>query len=83
VDTAYTLRHFKLVLILAGMAIYGYLASAVVESIAHGVLTGAMAERRRRRMIERTTDHYIICGVPYIDGSGTGSAVAGGEAVAG
>ncbi len=51
-----------IVLILAGMAIYGYLASSVVELIAHGVLTGAMAERRRRRMIERTTDHYIICG---------------------
>jgi voltage-gated potassium channel len=51
-----------IVLILAGMAIYGYLASAIVELIAHGVLTGAMAERRRRRMIERITDHYIICG---------------------
>jgi len=51
-----------IVLILAGMAIYGYLASSVVELIARGVLTGAMAERRRRRMIERTTDHYIICG---------------------
>ena len=51
-----------ILLILAGMAIYGYLASAIVELIAHGVLTGAMAERRRRRMIERTRDHYIICG---------------------
>ncbi len=51
-----------IVLILAGMAIYGYLASAIVELIAHGVLTGAVAERRRRRMIERTSDHYIICG---------------------
>jgi voltage-gated potassium channel len=51
-----------IVLILAGMAIYGYLASALVELIAHGVLTGAVAERRRRRMIEQTSDHYIICG---------------------
>ncbi len=51
-----------IVLILAGMAIYGYLASAIVELIAHGVLTGAMAERRRRRMIEKISDHYIICG---------------------
>ena len=51
-----------IVLVLAGMAIYGYLASAIVELIAHGVLTGTMAERRRRRMIERTSDHYIICG---------------------
>jgi len=51
-----------IVLILAGMAIYGYLASSVVELIAHGVLTGAMSERRRRRMVDRTKDHYIICG---------------------
>ncbi len=51
-----------IVLILAGMAIYGYLASAIVELIAHGVLTGAMSERRRRRMIEKISDHYIICG---------------------
>jgi voltage-gated potassium channel len=51
-----------ILLILAGMAIYGYLASALVELIAHGVLTGAMAERRRRRVIERLSDHYIICG---------------------
>jgi voltage-gated potassium channel len=51
-----------IVLILAGMAIYGYLASALVELIAHGVLTGAIAERRRRRVIERMSDHYIICG---------------------
>jgi voltage-gated potassium channel len=51
-----------IVLILAGMAIYGYLASSIVELIAHGVLTGTMSERRRRRVIDRISDHYIICG---------------------
>jgi voltage-gated potassium channel len=51
-----------IVLIFVGMAIYGYLASALVEMIARGVVTGAIAERRRRRMIERKSDHYIICG---------------------
>jgi voltage-gated potassium channel len=51
-----------IVLILAGMAIYGYLASSLVELIAHGVLTGAIAERRRRHVIERMSDHFIICG---------------------
>jgi voltage-gated potassium channel len=51
-----------ILLVLAGMAIYGYLASAIVELIAHGVLTGTMSERRRRRVIERMSDHYIICG---------------------
>src|SRR5437588_318705 len=36
--------------------------AVVVEAIARGVLTGALAERRRRRAIERLRDHYIICG---------------------
>ena len=36
--------------ILAGMAIYGYLASAIVELIAHGVLTGVLTERRKKRV---------------------------------
>ena len=51
-----------IVLVLAGVAIYGYLASAIVELIAHGVLTGAVSERRRRRMIDNMAGHYIICG---------------------
>jgi voltage-gated potassium channel len=51
-----------IVLILAGMAIYGYLASAIVELIAHGVLTGAVSERRRRRVIDAISEHYIVCG---------------------
>jgi voltage-gated potassium channel len=51
-----------IVLILAGMAIYGYLASALVELIANGVFTGAMAERRRSKVIDKIRDHYIICG---------------------
>ena len=51
-----------ILLILAGMAIYGYLASAIVELIAHGVLTGAVSERRRHRVIDKIRDHYIVCG---------------------
>ena len=51
-----------IVLILAGMAIYGYLVSAIVEVIAHGVLSGAVGDRRRRRMIQKLEGHYIICG---------------------
>lgn len=50
------------VVILAGMAIYGYLASAIVELIAHGVLTGVLSERRKNRVIRGLRDHYIICG---------------------
>src|SRR4029077_15226868 len=51
-----------ILLVLAGMAIYGYLASAIVELIAHGVLTGVLTERRKNRVIRGLRDHYIICG---------------------
>jgi len=53
---------FTIFLLLAGVAIFAYIAGAIVEMIANGVLTGAWAERRRRRAIDRLRDHYIICG---------------------
>jgi len=53
---------FTIGLLLAGVAIFAYIAGAIVEMIARGVLTGAWAERRRRRAIDRLRDHYIICG---------------------
>ena len=51
-----------IVVILAGMAIYGYLASSIVELIAQGVLGGVLTERRRNRVIRAMREHYIICG---------------------
>lgn len=53
---------FTIVLLLAGVAIFAYVAGAIVEVIARGVLGGAWAERRRRLTIERMRDHFIICG---------------------
>jgi voltage-gated potassium channel len=55
-------RGISIVLVLAGLTIFAYVASILVEGIAHGVFTGALAERRRRRTIEHLNDHYIICG---------------------
>jgi voltage-gated potassium channel len=55
-------RVVSIVLVLAGLTIFAYVATILVEGIAGGVLTGALAERRRRRAIERLSDHYIICG---------------------
>jgi voltage-gated potassium channel len=49
-------------LVLAGITIFAYIATVLVEGIAGGVFTGAIGERRRRRTIERLKDHYIICG---------------------
>jgi voltage-gated potassium channel len=53
---------FSIFLLLAGVAIFLYVAGTIVELIARGVLTGAWAERRKRVAIESLHDHFIICG---------------------
>jgi voltage-gated potassium channel len=55
-------RLFTIVLVLAGISIFAYVGSLVVEAIARGVVGGMWVERRRRRAIEALEDHYIICG---------------------
>ena len=49
-------------LVLAGISIFAYIGSLVVEAIARGVIGGLWAERRRRGAIEALHDHYIIWG---------------------
>jgi voltage-gated potassium channel len=49
-------------LVLAGLTIFAFIATILVEGIAGGIFTGAVAERRRQRRIEKLRDHYIICG---------------------
>ena len=55
-------RILSIFMVLAGVTIFAFVASTVVEGIARGVLTGEWAEQRRRRAIEKLRDHYIICG---------------------
>ena len=55
-------RLTSIVLVLAGLTIFAFIATILVEGIAGGIFTGAVAERRRRRRIEQLRDHYIICG---------------------
>jgi voltage-gated potassium channel len=55
-------RVVSILMVLAGVTIFAYVATMLVETIARGVVTGALAERRRRRAIERLENHYIICG---------------------
>ena len=50
-----------MLLLVAGVAIFGYVAAVGVEVIARAVLTGVIVERRRRRAIEARHDHLIIC----------------------
>jgi voltage-gated potassium channel len=55
-------RAISIVLVIAGLTIFAYVAAILVEGIAGGVFTGALAERRRWRTIEHLSGHYIICG---------------------
>jgi voltage-gated potassium channel len=55
-------RAVSIVLVLAGITIFAYIATVLVEGISGGVFTGAISERRRQRTINRLHDHYIICG---------------------
>jgi voltage-gated potassium channel len=55
-------RAVSMVLVVCGLTIIAYAGAVIVESIAGGVFTGVLAERRRERTIERLRDHFIICG---------------------
>ena len=55
-------RIVSLVLVVAGVTIIAYAGAVIFESIAGGVVTGALAERRRERTIQHLHDHFIICG---------------------
>jgi voltage-gated potassium channel len=55
-------RILTILMVLAGITIFAYVGSLVVEAIARGVLGGLWAERRRRGAIDKLRDHYIICG---------------------
>lgn len=53
---------FTVVLLLGGVAIFLYLAGAIVDLIAHGAISEAYAERKMRRAIDDLEGHAIICG---------------------
>ncbi|HZU20484.1 MAG TPA: TrkA family potassium uptake protein [Gaiellaceae bacterium] len=51
-----------ILVVLCGVAIFGYFAAQLFDEIAHGVLGGAWREKRRRKMIDELRDHIIVCG---------------------
>jgi voltage-gated potassium channel len=55
-------RIVSIVMVAAGLTIIGYAGAVIVETISGGVVSGALAERRRERAIEHLRDHFIICG---------------------
>ena len=48
--------------VLSGVAIFGYFAAQIFDSIAHSVMGGAWREKKRRKMIDELRDHIIVCG---------------------
>src|SRR5436305_8095825 len=51
-----------ILIVLSGVAIFGYFAAQIFDSVAHSVLGGGWREKRRRRMIDQLRDHIIVCG---------------------
>lgn len=52
----------SIALLVSGVAVFLYLAGAVVELITRGIIQDVFGERRRKRAIEELWDHTIICG---------------------
>jgi voltage-gated potassium channel len=70
---------FTVALLLAGVAVFLYIAGAIVELIARGVLEDVLGERRKRRVIERMKDHTIICGFGRVGRRAGAEFLATGE----
>jgi voltage-gated potassium channel len=51
-----------IVVVLSGVALLGYFATQLFDELAHGVLGGGRRTRKRQRMIDRLSDHIILCG---------------------
>ena len=55
-------RLLSMGMVIVGLTVFAYVGAVIVETIAGGVFSGALAERRRARTIERLEGHFIICG---------------------
>jgi voltage-gated potassium channel len=51
-----------IVVALAGVAIFGYLVAQVFEAITREIAPEARRNKRRSKMIDQISDHFIICG---------------------
>ena len=55
-------RTLTMVLLVAGLGIFFFLASEIGRSIMEGELRHSLGRVRRSRMIERMSGHEIVCG---------------------
>jgi voltage-gated potassium channel len=52
----------KVLLIVLGVGTLFYALVAVTEFFVAGEITGLLDERRRQRMVDEISDHYLVCG---------------------
>ena len=53
---------FTVFLLFGGVGVFLYLAGVIVDVITRGVVSEALNEPRRKKVIEELRDHVIICG---------------------
>ena len=51
-----------ILVVLSGVALFGYFAAQLFDEIAHGIFGGGRRARKRQRMIDQLRDHIIVCG---------------------
>jgi voltage-gated potassium channel len=64
--------------VLAGVAIFGYFVSQLFHEVVRNLESGALRERRRRKMIDQLHDHFIICGYGRVGRRAAGELAASG-----
>ncbi len=64
---------------LSGVAIFGYLVAQAIEAIAREVTANARRDKRRLRMIEQLSDHFIICGYGRVGRRAAAEFAASGQ----
>ncbi|HEY9600141.1 MAG TPA: potassium channel protein [Allocoleopsis sp.] len=55
-------RLFTIALILMGVVSIGYIVNRFTEAIIQGYFQEGIRLRQKRRLLDRLTDHYILCG---------------------
>ena len=61
-ETTSTGKIFTIIMMLAGVGYFLYIASVLVQSIVEGELQSILGRKRLDRKIDRLRNHYIICG---------------------
>jgi voltage-gated potassium channel len=72
-------EYLTIAIALGGVAIFGYVAAQAIEAITREVAAEARKDKRRRRLIEQLSDHFIICGYGRVGRRAADEFVASGQ----